>query len=165
MVAIFVVGNEVCFAVRVKKKKVTFRRESDPDPCLDNETADIHSDGLQCYVGRGAGEVGAGWCGYLLVPVPGSEAVRAAGVAGTAGTTSEVRSTWAKTPDGYAVVVAVDYGSQIQRGLKIPVNLVVNEMYPSRERRAGQLALSGGGWVYLRGDREHPATALIAEVI
>jgi hypothetical protein len=42
---------------------------------------------------------------------------------------------------------------------------VVNEMQPGRERRAGQLALAGGGgWVYLRGDRESWVNAVRAEV-
>ena len=45
------------------------------------------------------------------------------------------------------------------------MNMVINEMYPWRERRAGQLVLSGGGgWVYLRGDRERPDRAIVAEV-
>ncbi len=63
-------------------------------------------------------------------------------------------------PDSESVRVATVAGE----GVRIPVNLVVNEMYPDRERRAGQLALSGGGWVYLKGDREHPSSALLAEV-
>jgi hypothetical protein len=62
------------------------------------------------------------------------------------------------------MLVAIDLGLQVERGSRIPVNVVVNEMYSNRERRAGQLALSGGGWVYLRGDREHPAASLVAEV-
>jgi len=38
------------------------------------------------------------------------------------------------------------------------LDLVVNEMRPGRLRRAGQLVWSGGGgWVYLRGDRQDPA--------
>jgi hypothetical protein len=44
------------------------------------------------------------------------------------------------------------------RGRDVPVALdvIVNEMPPWRERRRGQLVLSGGGdeHVYLRGDRQ-----------
>jgi hypothetical protein len=167
------VGEKICFGVRVAKKNVTFRRADEVDPGLDNETADIHSDGVQCYVGSvesGAGgeglpgEAKGRWRGYLLVPDPDSDSVRVAPVAGTDGDAQDVTASWVRTPDGYSLLVAIDLGSQVERGARIPVNIVVNEMYSSRERRAGQLALSGGGWVYLRGDREHPASAIVAEV-
>jgi len=43
--------------------------------------------------------------------------------------------------------------------------VAINEMTPGRQRRAGQLVLSGGGgWVYLRGDRESPESAVVLEV-
>jgi hypothetical protein len=48
---------------------------------------------------------------------------------------------------------------QVRGGDRIPFDLLVNEMLPGRLRRAGQLVWSGGGgWVYLRGDRQ-PAAA------
>jgi hypothetical protein len=162
--AVFAVGSELCFGIRVVKKGVFFRKADAKDPALDNEPPDIHSDGVQCYVG---GEEGGGsmpWRGYLLVPVPDSDSVRVASVAGAAGKTSEVAASWVGTPDGFSILVAIDLGAQVQRGQRIPLNIVVNEMYSGRERRAGQLALSGGGWVYLRGDREHPESAIVAEV-
>ena len=40
----------------------------------------------------------------------------------------------------------------------VDFDVIVNEMQPDRERRAGQLVWSGGGgWVWLRGDRHDPA--------
>jgi hypothetical protein len=72
---------------------------------------------------------------------------------------------WCVTDDGYSIVVAVDLSQSLLSGDLLSVNLVVNEMYPTRERRTGQLALSGGGWVYLRGDRESAAEAVLAEVL
>lgn len=43
-------------------------------------------------------------------------------------------------------------------GQLLDFDLIVNEMQPDRERRAGQLVWSGGGgWVWLRGDRHDPA--------
>jgi hypothetical protein len=40
---------------------------------------------------------------------------------------------------------------------EIRFDLLVNRMEPGRRRRAGQLVWSGGGgWVYLRGDRQGP---------
>jgi hypothetical protein len=63
------------------------------------------------------------------------------------------------------MLVSCDVGEQIKPGHELPVNVVVNEMLPGRMRRAGQLALvDGGGWVYLRGDRESSVTAAIAEI-
>jgi len=162
--AVFAVGNELCFGVRVTKKNLTFRKADALDPGFDNETPDIHSDGVQCYVGAGEGREGEAWRGYLLVPDPDSESVRISAVLGTHSDPSDVTASWVRTSDGYSMLVAIDLGVQVERGFRIPVNVVVNEMYANRERRAGQLALSGGGWVYLKGDREHPASAIVAEV-
>jgi hypothetical protein len=47
----------------------------------------------------------------------------------------------------------------------IAFDLVVNERPPERERRRGQLVLSGGGgFAYLQGDRQDPAGAVIIAV-
>jgi hypothetical protein len=63
------------------------------------------------------------------------------------------------------MVVLVRVDRPLAPGTRFPTNVVVNEMYPERQRRAGQLVLSGGvGTVYLRGDREDPASAAEAEV-
>ena len=40
----------------------------------------------------------------------------------------------------------------------------INEAAPGRQRRRGQLSLVGSGWVYLRGDREHPSDSVLVEV-
>jgi len=46
----------------------------------------------------------------------------------------------------------------VRGGVRFPFDLLVNEMRPDRLRRAGQLVWSGGGgWVYLRGDRQSAA--------
>jgi hypothetical protein len=48
-------------------------------------------------------------------------------------------------------------------GPEVPVALdvIVNDMSPTRTRRRGQLVLSGGGgWVYLQGDRQSPSRFL-----
>ena len=159
-VAVFATGDTVCFACDVRKEKVHFRSPGAPDPALDNELPDIHSDGIQFYVGTGD------WWGFLAVPVPDSENVSVWPIAGTAADSANVSAAWQRTRHGYRILVAVDIGRPVQRGEGIPVNLVVNEMYADRVRRAGQLVLSGGGgWVYLRGDREHPSSAVVAEVV
>ncbi len=43
---------------------------------------------------------------------------------------------------------------------------IINEMLPGRMRRAGQLVWSGGGgWVWLRGDRQDPTRFGILELV
>lgn len=158
-VALFAVDSRVCFAVDVAKQMLAVRDAAAPDLGLDNEASDIHSDGVQCYLGD------EGWAGYVALPDPHSDEVRVRPVAGTAAAATRCAGRWARTDTGYAVIVTVDVGRPLRVGDRLPANLVVNEMYPDRERRAGQLVLSGGGgWVYLRGDREPPATAVTAEV-
>jgi hypothetical protein len=159
-VAVFVSGTDVCYAADVVKRHLCVRRPEDPDPELDNEVADIHSDGLQCYLGVDS------WSGFLLLPDLDSPIMRGAVVAGTAGELSNLEAEWTRTDEGYRALVRVNIGRELQPGARFPVNLVVNEMYPGRTRRAGQLALAGGGgWVYLRGDREDPVLAAVAEVV
>lgn len=157
-VAVCVCGSQVCFAVHVSKPEVWFRPSDAPDPRLDNESPDVHSDGLQCYVGTES------WQGFVAVPERGSSQVYVRSTVGPVGGVTGVVGEWCPTNDGYSMVIAADLGHSFSPGDILSVNLVVNEMYPTRERRAGQLALSGGGWVYLRGDRESPAEAVMAEV-
>jgi hypothetical protein len=145
--------------VRVRKPGPVFRRAADPDPRLDNESPDIHSDGVQCYLGHD------GWQGYVLVPEPDSTTVRVRAVAGTAGDPSRVQAAWERAPDGYVMRVQIALGRSASTGDRIPFNVIINEMTPGRQRRAGQLALGGGGgWVYLRGDRESPESAVAVVV-
>lgn len=160
-VDIFVVAYEQEFVVGlfVTKPDLIFRRATDSDPRLDNEPPDIHSDGVQFYIKED------GWHGYVLVPDPDSKAVRVIPVAGTAADTARVSAVWNRTPDGYVMRIQFNLGTYVRKGDRIPFNVVVNQMTPGRQRRAGQLALSGGGgWVYLRGDREPPESAVMLEV-
>ena len=155
-VAIFSVGDRICYAADVIKQQPYFRRPSDADPRLDNEAPDIHSDGMQCYLGLGC------WGGYVVVPDADGESVHVRGVAGTGADPSRVEGSWAPTPVGYRMLVSVATGQTLTPGSTFAAKVVINEMYPDRERRAGQLVWGGrgGGFVYLRGDREHPATAI-----
>ncbi len=157
--AVFAVGSSLCFATDVSKAELSIRAPDAPDPRWDNEHPDIHSDGVECFHDVG------GWSGYLAVPDERSDTMRVRAVAGTAANPAVVRGTWCRTPTGYATIVEVELGHVLRPGDTVRVNVVVNEMYGHRRRRAGQLALSGGGgWVYLRGDRERPQDAAIAEV-
>jgi hypothetical protein len=158
-VAVFAVDSRVCFAADVTKQTLALRDAAAPALGLDNEAEDINADGVQLYLGD------VGWAGYVALPDPHSEQMSIRAVAGTAADPARCEGRWARTDTGYTLVVTVDVGRPLHRGDRVLVSMVVNEMYPERERRAGQLALvGGGGWVYLRGDRESPATAVTAEV-
>jgi hypothetical protein len=86
-------------------------------------------------------------------------------VAGTSAEADQLSGTWQRTADGYRVLLAFDAGVELRTGDHVVMQVVVNEMQADRMRRAGQLALAGGGgWVYLRGDREWSVNAVRAEV-
>jgi len=158
-VGTFHVSDRVGFAVRVVKTDLTFRSSDELDPALDNECPDIHSDGVQFYLGLEA------WEGYLAVPQVGTDRAHVRAIEGTIADASRVEARWTRTDQGYVVVMTVRIDRPLTRGAQFPVQVVVNEMYSDRERRAGQLVLSGGpGTVYLRGDREDPTNAAVAEV-
>lgn len=155
-----VVGHDdaLVFRIDVVKRPVVVRAPDASDPRLDNEAADIHSDGVQCYVGD------ADWAGWVVLPDLESGGVRARGVVGTAGPERAVAGASRWTADGYQLLVRCPLGQPATPGDRVRFTVTVNEMRPERERRAGQLALAGGGWVYLRGDRESSEAALVAEL-
>jgi hypothetical protein len=67
-----------------------------------------------------------------------------------------VTGAWRRTETGYAVTLRIAPPEWNSRGGDVlGFDALVNEMRPGRLRRAGQLVWSGGGgWVYLRGDRQ-----------
>ena len=138
--------------VFVKKEHTYFRPPDAEDPALDNEPPDIHSDGVQIYLGSPAWESEAGW---LLVPEPDG-GVRMSHVAGTKHDVP-LRTRWRATDSGYEMHVRIPL-SALGRGPDYPFSatVVVNDMVPGRQRRRGQLVIGGGAgeFVYLRGDRE-----------
>jgi hypothetical protein len=113
---------------------------------FDNDPAAIHGDGVQLYAESG-GRAG----GWLLVPVAGTSDVS---MRVAEGWSDELRPrpTWRTTGDGYQLDADIplphDAGS-------VALDILVNLSGPGRERRRGQLVLSGaqGEFVYLRGDR------------
>lgn len=143
-------------AVEVTKPDLCLRDAQAAPARLDNEPEDINSDGVQIYVRNGDD---APVRGYLVVPDARGQGLRVAGAAGTVGRPDEVRGGWARTDGGYRVTLALKFvdGAVPHVGGKVGFDLLVNEMVPGRERRAGQLVWSGGnGWVWLRGDRQDP---------
>ena len=125
----------------------------DAENPLDNEPAAINGAGVQLYVV--AGERKGGW---LLVPDPGSHDVGVRAIEGWEKGLS-VSAQWHPAALGYELVaeVALPAGAT-----EVALDVIVNETAPGRERRRGQLVLSGarGEFVYLRGDRHDVARLL-----
>ncbi len=113
---------------------------------LDNEHPDINSDGVQLYLG------GSSW---LAVPEAQAPNVRVTSRHAQSGCAPTVHATWAPTSSGYGLRITIPQNELTQRE-PILGDVIVNETLPGRERRRGQLVLSGarGEWVYLRGDRQ-----------
>ncbi|HET9726268.1 MAG TPA: heparinase II/III family protein, partial [Gemmatimonadales bacterium] len=140
--------------VDVVKAEVIVRPDDAPPLRLDNEPDDIHADGLQVYLRP---EPDGPIYGFLVVP---SEAggVRVHAISDTAASPGMVTGAWQPTGTGYSMVLGIALPDWSPRGGDtLGFDLIVNEMHPDRLRRAGQLVWSGGGgWVYLRGDRQPP---------
>lgn len=144
---------------------------------LDNEPDDIHSDGLQVYVSAAAGAAaddrstnGAAPAGYLIVPNQDGSTVRASPTTDTRDHShaDEVRGNWRRTESGYCVTVAIPWpeGVHPHAGGRVRFDLIINEMLPGRRRRVGQLVWSGGGgWAWLRGDRQDPSRFGVLELV
>lgn len=145
-------------AIAVTKQDPVFRPADAPPLLLDNEPDEIHSDGVQVYLSDSleAGEDSPSW-GYLVVPDPGGSAIHTRVVSEAAGSVQDVRGAWRRSDEGYCVTLAIAWpeGLLTHVGGRVGFDLIVNEMAAGRERRVGQLVWSGGGgWVWLRGDRQ-----------
>jgi hypothetical protein len=102
------------------------------------------------------------------VPDDRGATLRVRRVSDTAGDPATVRGAWRRTDTGYCVTLAIAWpeGLLTHVGGRVRFDLIVNEHLPGRERRAGQLAWSGGnGWVWLRGDRQDPGRFGVLELV
>jgi hypothetical protein len=145
-------------AVLVHKQDPIFRGADAPPLQLDNEPDDIHSDGVQVYLSDSTAlEADIPHWGYLVVPVPGGAGIRTRVVSDAGGDARDLHGAWRTTSDGYCVTLALRWpeGLLTHVGGRVGFDVIVNEMAAGRERRVGQLVWSGGGgWVFLRGDRQ-----------
>ena len=150
-------GEALYLGVDVIKPDVSARDPEATPLLLDNEPDEIHADGLQVYLKLPMEEKPAA---FLVVPATQGGALHTRGVAGFAGTADMVEGRWSPTENGYRVTLAIKPPgwSDVRLGDQIEFDLLINEMQPERLRRAGQLVWSGGGgWVWLRGDRQDPS--------
>jgi hypothetical protein len=144
-------------AVDVIKPEVIARDPKAAPLLLDNEPDEIHSDGLQVYVKLPLEDEPVG---FLVLPSTEGGALHARPIAGFDGSAEMVEGSWSPTENGYRITLAIKPPgwSDVRPGDQIEFDLLVNEMQPGRLRRAGQLVWSGGGgWVWLRGDRQDPS--------
>ncbi|MEO8561919.1 MAG: heparinase II/III family protein [bacterium] len=142
----------VVFTIEVPRSERRFV-PIDAENLYDNEPAAINGDGVQLYVI--AGEARGGW---LMVPVTETKQVGIRPIDDWA-RGLEVTATWNPLPHGYRLVARVTLPSAIS---EIAADVIVNEAASGRDRRRGQLVLSGaaGEFVYLRGDRHEPERLL-----
>lgn len=118
---------------------------------MDNEQADINGDGVQLHLVVPEAGIAAAW---TLVPEETGGVRRR--MSRREGAVVPIESTWRREGAGYVLRAALPQSS-LGRG-PFYLDVAVNETVPGRQRRRGQLVLSGarGGWVYLRGDRSEP---------
>jgi hypothetical protein len=142
----------IYLGVHVRKPELVIPDRDAAPLELDNEMDDIHRDGIQVYFRWSDGEVS----GWLVVPEDeGKIAARPIGDTRE----GEVTGGWTQTDEGYLLTIGLSdpHVLGLRVGERLGFDLLINEMIPDRVRRLGQLVWSGGGgWVYLRGDRQDP---------
>jgi hypothetical protein len=142
--------------VRAGERRFATSEASNP---FDNEHADTMGAGLQLYLRTPDGS-GA----WALIPESAGDVVRVRPIAGW-GALARPHARWRERDAGYEMRVEIPL-LEIGDEYPIDVDIIVNETTSARERRRGQLVLSGGQgeFVYLRGDRHDP-TRLIPLVL
>lgn len=141
--------TELDVRVDVRKSPLHFRAPDASDPELDNEHPDIHSDGVQLHLWSEGWREPAAW---LAIPELGCARTRLRQTAG-ASDAPRVSVHSSEIVGGYEIRFTIPRSSLSSI---IALDVLVNDMSPGRERRRGQLVLSGarGDRVYLRGDRQ-----------
>jgi hypothetical protein len=142
--------HAIYLAVDVAKDEVVLREAGAAPLELDNEADDIHLDGIQVYLRWPDQSVTS----FVVVPDP-SGGVRTRPI--EPADEARIEGRWAETGRGYRLTLALTDPriGQLRAGERLGFDLLVNEMTSDRVRRLGQLVWSGGGgWVYLRGDRQ-----------
>lgn len=133
-----------------------------PDNPLDNERADVNADGLQWYCASMADASPPAWAAAgLIVPVRDG-AVRATPLVPGQTLTPRVSAAWLPDAAGWRMTLHFPRRDLPGGGIgAVRFDCIVNERPPERERRRGQLVLSGGGgFGYLRGDRHDASRGL-----
>ena len=148
-VAIGADGERLVILTQVRAGDASFAPADAENP-YDNEHADTMRAGVQLYLDAN---------GWMLVPEEGSDHVRARSLSGNAALLTA--ASWRRTADGYDMRIIVS-----PRADAFSLDVLINETTRGRERRRGQLLMSGarGEFVYLRGDR-HDVERMIPMIV
>lgn len=148
-VVISATATELEILVRVLKLPLHFRAADAPDPGLDNEHPDINSDGVQLHLSCSEWREPAAW---LAIPERDFRHTRVRQTSGGAAAPA-IQARSREISGGYEIRFTVPRSALSPI---ISLDVLVNDMTAERERRRGQLVLSGahGDRVYLRGDRQ-----------
>ena len=136
-------------------------RESNP---LDNEHPDTNSDGVQIHLKASGDDDRMLVASWLMVPVPDSHTVRVSGRDDA--THVPMMATWRRTGTGWQLVSRINRASLGPADAAVGLDVIVNEMPSTRERRRGQLVMSAAkpAWAYLRGDRQEAGQLVVMTV-
>jgi hypothetical protein len=132
--------------IDVPRADRTFAERDAVNP-YDNEPADINGDSVELFA-----RVAKGLAAWVLVPEVGSNVVRVRRIEGW-NAPQDIEARWERSSTGYRIFVTLPGDTP-----PFAIDVVVNERPRSRDRRRGQLVMSGaaGEFVYLRGDRHEP---------
>lgn len=155
LVAMAATGEELCVEVTVRVARPHFRAWREENP-LDNEHPDVDSDGVQLYVRGDGSREDATHYSWIVVPDPAADGVRVT-PRRRDGPPASLAAQWRRVERGYQILMIIPRATLPDRTTGW-IDVIVNEMGELRERRRGQLVLSGahGEWAYLRGDRHDP---------
>lgn len=148
-VAVAAVENEIIVDILVLAESPMFVPADSVNP-FDNEQPDLNGHGVQLYIATD--EASGGW---VLVPELGSDAVRVRRL-NEWGRFPSPTATWREVAGGFEVQVRLPFNTE--EPAIFGLDLIANDSAPGRERRRGQLVMSGADddFVYLRGDRHDP---------
>ena len=153
-------GRDLIVDARVGAGTPVFARRDAVNP-YDNEHPDINGHGMQLYVTTPMD--GGAW---TITPEADSGSARVRSLAGW-GAMEIHGAQWEPLADGYRLRVRVALPHPTDTTpCPLALDVIINEMPHGRERRRGQLVLSGsqGEFVYLRGDR-HDQTRLVPMIV
>jgi hypothetical protein len=141
--------SELEILVTVHKTPLHFRAPDAADPGLDNEHPDIHSDGVQLHLWSEGWREPVAW---LAIPEHDFARTRVRQTAG-GGDAPPITARSRETSGGYEIRFTIPRSALSSI---LALDVLVNETSADRQRRRGQLVLSGarGDRVYLRGDRQ-----------